>query len=863
MFRRRRPADDFSEEIQSHLAIEADRLMAEGLSPSDARAAAARAFGSVTRARERFHDGSRWPWLEQFVQDVRYAWRTITRSRAFLATTVLTLAVGTGLVTVAFTVVNAYVLRPFAVRDPSTLRQLVWHSADAGGSSFRWRDFQDLRRRQDIFTAVVAESTRFVSSSGRSLAVALVSDNYFEVLAPVVALGRALGPIDDGVQAVVLSDQGWARLFQRDPAVLGRHVDVNGRAFVVVGVIGSEFAGLADMPRDVWLPFTTYASIAQPDLTGASQPAALQVTGRLRKGLSVAQGEAALRPFVAAAVPDEDAVRVELRRQDSPQPLTVQTAALLAPVFVAFGLVLLTACANVSNVMLARAIGRQREIAVRLSLGASRGRIVRQLLTEGLVIACLSGAAGLVLAPWGLRATLALFFRTLPPSVGAMLRVGPMGLDHRVYAFAFAVAAVTTLTFALVPALQASKPTLTDALRGQGGNVRRSARLRAALVVAQVAVSLVLVIVALTLAHNGAALASTDLGYDTHGVLSINVREQRTELIGGLAEALAADPRIAQVAATGGNPLFIRSRSIQAGPAGSRAVPTRYTFVSPEYFPILRMPIAQGRPFRADEARAGAPVAIVSAATVQAFWPDGNPIGRRIHVERPETGAADGLPGYADLTVVGVVRDVVSGFIADGTDPRHIYLPATAAGVHATALLVRGRTPGDLRPEALQPILARAAADPEMFEALPLEEMRQLQNYPLLAASWVVTLLGAIALALSVSGLYGMLAFMLSQRTREIGIRMALGASSRAVVQLVVRQSGRLAAIGTAVGLAIAFAAMLALRAVVRLEAVTVVDAASFAAGVAIVSGAAALAAFHPARRAARIDPARTLRADG
>ncbi len=863
MFRRRRTTDDFSEEIHSHLAIEADRLMADGLSADDARAAAARAFGNATRARERFYEESRWAWLEQFVQDVRYAWRTITRSRAFLATTVLTLAIGTGLITVAFTVVNAYVLRPFAVRDPSTLRQLVWHSAAAGGSSFRWRDFQDLRRRQDIFTAVVAESTRLVSSGGRPLAVALVSDNYFEVLAPVVALGRALGPIDDGAQAAVLSEQGWARLFQRDPGVLGCRVDVSGHAFVVVGVVGSEFAGLADMPRDLWLPFTTYAAIAQPDLTGPDQPPALQITGRLREGLSAAQAEAALRPFVAAAVPGEDAVRVELRRQDSPQPLTVQTAALLAPVFVAFGLVLLTACANVSNVMLARAIGRHREIAVRLSLGASRGRIVRQLLTEGLVIAFISGAAGLVVAPLALRAALALFFRTLPPSVGALLRIGPIGLDHRVYAFALAVAALMTLMFALMPALQASKPALTDGLRGQGGDVRKGARLRAALVVAQVTVSLVLVIAALTLAHNGAALASTDLGYDTHGVLSINVREQRTELIGGLAEALAADPRIAQVAATGGNPLFIRSRSIQAGPAGSRAVPTRYTFVSPEYFPILRMPIAQGRPFRTDEARAGAPVAIVSAATAREFWPDGNPIGKRIHIEHPETGAADVLPGYGDLTVVGVVRDVISGFIADGKDARHIYLPASAAGVHATALLVRGRTAGDLRPEALQPILARAATDPEMFEALPLEEMRDLQNYPLVAASWVGSLLGAIALALSVSGLYGVLAFMLSQRTREIGIRMALGASSRAVVQLVVRQSGRLAAIGIAMGLAIALAAMLALRSVVRLEAVTVVDAVSFIAGVTIVSGAAALAAFHPARRAARIDPACTLRADG
>ena len=859
---RPRTADDFSEEIEAHLAIETDRRIAEGASPAAARAAAIRAFGSVTRARERYYEQSRWRWLEQFTQDLRYGWRTLLQSRAFLATTVLTLAVGLGLVTVAFTVFNAYVLRPFAVRDPSRLRQLVWLSPDAGSSSFRWRDFQELRTRRDVFSAVVAESSRIVSSNGQPLAAAMVSDNYFDVLGPRFALGRGLAPIDDGVPAAVLSDQGWTRLFQRDPSVLGRSLDVNGRAFVVVGVVASDFAGLADMPRDAWLPLTTYAAVAQPELTGPAQPAAVQITGRLRDDVAVERGEAALQSFVAGLPTGEAEVRAELRRQDSPQPLTAQTAALMAPVFAAFGLVLLTACANVSNVMLARAVARHREIAVRLSLGASRARLVRQLLTEGLLIAGLSGALGVAIASWTLQGAVSLFFKTLPPSVGAMLRIGPMGLDHRVFLFAFAAAALATLMFALVPALQASRLPLTDALRGQGGHARRGSRLRNALVVAQVTVSLVLVVIALTLSRNGLALASNDLGYDTRGVLSINVREGETSLVRGLAEALAADPHIAEVAATGGNPLFIRSRTIGAAPAGAPAVPSRFTFVSPGYFPILRMPLVKGRGFRDDEARAGARVAIVSAATARAFWPGTDPVGRTLRLDPIEGKSSEGLTGYPEVTVIGVVPDVVSGFIADGKDARHVYLPTAAAGPHASALLVRGRAAGDLRADRLQPILARAAADPQMFEALPLDEMRDLQNYPILAASCVGAVLGLIALALGVSGLYGVLAYMLSQRTREIGIRMALGASAGAVVRLVLRQSGRLAGVGIGIGFTIALAAMLALRSAVRLEAVTVVDAVSFAAGASIVAAATGLAAWFPARRAARIDPARTLRAD-
>jgi predicted permease len=533
-------------------------------------------------------------------------------------------------------------------------------------------------------------------------------------------------------------------------------------------------------------------------------------------------------------------------------------------VFAAFGLVLVAACANVSNVMLARAASRHREIAVRLSLGASRGRLVRQLLTEGLLIALLAGGAGLTLAAWLLRAGTAAFSSTLPPSAAALVRLAPLDIDYRVFVFCLAVCAVAPLMFALLPALQASRLTLMDVLRGHGAGALSGSPLRSLLVGSQVAIGTVLVILAVTLARNGAAISAIDLGYNPAGVLSINVRGEDTSTVGRLAEVLRADPRVAEVAVSGGNPLFVRSRDLAASPSEQRALHgTRYTFVTPEYFPLLRIPIERGRGFRADEASSAARVAVVSAATAREFWPNDDAIGKTIRIETADGRPVDDLPGYSALTVVGVARDVVSGFIIDGRDRGHIYLPAATDSPRVSALLVRGRTPGEPSPEALDGLFRQVAVDPELFEALPLDELRALQIYPLRAAAWIGSLLGAVALALSVAGLYGVLSFTIGQRTREIGIRMALGATGTSVVRLVVRYSMRLAGLGASVGVLAAFVALSLLSTAIRLREISVVDGAAFAAAVGVVVLATVLAAHQPARRATRVDPSQALRAEG
>jgi predicted permease len=882
----RRTEEDFSAELQAHLDLETDRLIADGSNPDEARHAARRTLGNVTAIRERFHDAGRWTWLEQAVQDLRYAARGLRRSPAFVATSVLTLAIGLGLATVVFTIFNAYVLRPFPIRDPSSLYQIAWRSQETGGSALRWRDYQDLRRRRDLFDAVIGESTRSVSSRGRPLTAALVSDNYFEALGPRMLLGRPLGSIEAGggaMPAVVLSREAWTRLSGSDPAAIGRELDINGRPFLIVGVL-REFTGLEDSPRDVWVPLAAYAALAAPDLIGPVQPRAIEISARLRPGVTAASAQGAITAMMADMVGGKEDVRAEVSPQESSNPLSLHMLALLTPVFAAFGLVLVTASANVSNVMLARAIARHREIAIRLSLGASRGRVVRQLLTEGLLIALLAGLVGVALAACVVRTATVTFFHTLPPSAAAFVRLVPIGIDHRVFLFSLGTAACATMLFALMPALQASRLSLTDALRGQEGDVRRGSLLRSALVTGQVAVSLVLVVVALTLARNGMAVGAIDLGYETRGVIAVNVRSPQADMVPRLASVLAADPRVAEVAVTARNPLFVRSRLVAAAPEQGAAAATRYTFVSPEYFSILRLPIARGRGFRPSEASAAAPVAIVSAATARAFWPGDDPIGRTIRIERPDRSAAprrrvrsfasalrpggqpanvDDLPAYSHVTVVGVVKDVVSGRMVDGPDAGHIYLPIGPASPHAVALLVRGRSERDFGPEAQQQLFQQVAGDPQLFDAVPLDERRALQMYPLLAVSWIGALLGSVALVLSVSGLYGVLAYLLGQRTREIGIRMALGATAGAVIGLVLRQSARLAGLGAIVGLAAAFSVMKVLSAVIQLEAVSVLDIGAFAGGLGLVIAAAAVAAYYPARRATRIDPAQTLRADG
>jgi predicted permease len=818
--------------------------------------------------------------LDTFGKDVRYAFRGLRRDRTFTFTTVATLSVALALVTVVFTVFNAYVLRPYAVRDPYSLHEIRWRSQQAGGRAFRWQDYEELRGRTDLFESVFAERQRYVASDAHRLVAAFVSGNFFESLGGRIELGRTLASFDapapGGNPVAVLSYQGWTRLFDRNPAALGQEVRLNGEPVVVVGIMREEFSGVNDTPPDVWVPMTLHAGIMKQDLFGANQPREIAIIARLRSGITAAQTEAALTSFMGRVVERTDEVKAQVLLQATPAPVTLELLAILSPVFGAFLLVLVAACANVSNIMLARATARHREIGVRLSIGATRGRVVAQLLTEGLLLSLMAGACGLALAALLLRVGLNVFFVALPPTAAALIRVLPLAFDVRVFTFALIAAAVTTVMFALLPALQATRLTLTHALRGELSAGVRSSRLRGFLVSGQVAVSLVLLIGAATLVRNSTLAAQTDLGFDQRGVISVNQRAQGSGLIAQAVTALREDPRLDQIAVTSRNPLFGEMPKAPIRTSDSNGVvATSYMFVSPEYFSMLGIPIERGRGFQRAEAESGSNVGILSAAAARKLWPAADPIGKTLRVwiapeRRADIATVKELRSNAEIerdavaiTIVGVASDVVSSFIYVGKDPAHLYMPTVAGGRQANAILVRGHSTRDLRPDQLQPAFDRVHSNPMAFEAVTLDEMLAVQMFPLRMASWIGLVLSGVALLLSVSGLYGVVAYALSQRKKEIGIRVALGATSRAVVALLMQQSGRLAMVGALVGLLIAFAVLAIARSLVRLDNVSILDPWAFGAAIGLIMAAAAFATFVPARKASRIDPAETLRADG
>jgi predicted permease len=541
--------------------------------------------------------------------------------------------------------------------------------------------------------------------------------------------------------------------------------------------------------------------------------------------------------------------------------LTLQpkVVAAFSPLIIAFLLVLLVCCANVANMMLARAIARQKEIGVRLALGASRARLVRQLLSEGLLLAALSGVAALVVGLLTTGGGQDLLLSTMPKTYTSFVHLVPLHMDRNVFAFLTLASAFATILSGLAPALQATRGSLTDAIRGEFSANIRSSQLRSGLVVSQVTICLVLLIMTGVLMRCSASLKDTKVGFATNGMV-YPVFFDRTQAPPSqqLMQHLEQQPWVDSMALAVRPPLGGSVRTIPMTPAGRNQVEAEgFNFISTGYFRLLGIPIVRGRDFTPSEMDAEAAVAIVSQATARHFWPKQDALGQTIEIGKLARARGD-QPNNTSAVIVGIAKDVVSGLVFDGPEPTMIYFPTSIRSNRSPVVMVRAR---------LDSVAARAALETALKAALPdrpaiavsVEDGLALQSYPFRAAAWIGFALGTVALLLTISGMYSVMSYLVSQRTKEIGIRMAVGASPGNVVGLILRQSIWLAGFGIVLGTLVSLVLGRLLTQVFYM--IRPFDFMAYTAGCVAVAIAATASAFVPSRRASRIDPVQTLRA--
>ena len=822
------------------------------------------AFGSVAMALEDSRAVWRFAWLDSVMQDVRYALRGFRKSPGFALAVVGTIGAALGLNTTAFTVFNAYALRPFAVQDPWALYGFTWYGKNGQGHDFTWAQYQDLSARKSPFSEVIATEHLLADVEGRTLFGELVSGNYFTMLGAGVWEGRPLLPRDasaPGAGAVMVISYGaWQNKFGADPNLVGKTLHLRGHAFEVVGIASPGFAGLESFPGGFWIPLTMDAAVQDGgDLLAEPQPEKLKLVGRLH-GMPPESAKTALMVWLSglgADLPGEQRpAGVAIQSSATTVPLTRDAILTFLPTFAAFGLVLLIACANVSNMMLARALARQREIGIRVSLGAGRARLVRQLLTESVLLAALAAALGFAVSQVTIEGTRRVLFATVPAAFSRLFTMPAMTPDWRVFGFILLASLAATLVFGLVPAVQTTRSRLVEANRGDFSSDYRPARLRSVLLATQVAVCSLLLIVTAIVLRSQQRVTARSIGLDLNGVWDARMAGK---FQAKAALRLAETPGVEAIAAAWHAPLYGRDRGVAVVPSGSHAaVPMEYNLVSAGFFPVFRIPMVHGRGFTDAEAETDAPVAVVSERAARRLWPGSNPLGQTVSIPRAER--KDAYFDRADFTearVIGVARDVQSGYLA--TSAAIVYFPTNAWAANNDSILVR--MSGNPRAARRRIAAALDGIAPSIYDMLnPMDDVLAMQVYPFQVMFWVSAFLGGLALVMTVSGIYGVMSYLVSQRTKEIGIRLALGAAGGDVVRMIVKQSARLALIGVAVGvgLALSIAPVFAHQ----IEAIHPYDAMAYGGAVLVVMAAAVAAAFAPSRQAVRVDPVTALRCD-
>ncbi len=823
-------------------------------------------------------------------QDVRYALRHLRKSPGFTAVAVLTLGLGIGLNSAIFTLFDALTLRPLPISDPDAVVNVYQRIQDEAGSyrSFSYPEYVALRQSNAVFSGLIAyswmpaeivTSTRSTVDGAEEAHGLLVTANYFPLLGGEAALGRTFLTEEDeshGAQPVMVLSHGfWEEHFTSDRSIVGKSVKLNGTLMTVVGVASAGFFGTEPQTPDFWVPMMMQAQLMPRDeRLNDRRSFWLDVVARLKPGVSRKQAQAGMDALINRIAPDYlgtnqkasiDLVAGSLLARPDVRG-EVDSLAFLVMASVA--MILLIACANVANLSLARSAVRQKEIDVRLSLGASRGRVVQQLLTESLLVALLSGVAGLLSARWLPGAIISL----LRPQHEQPISV-PLVLDIPVLGYTLLLSVGTAIVFGLIPALRASRTNPNWASKGeittlgQGGG---RLRIHSVLVGTEISVCLVLLLGAGLLARALGRAQTVDPGFDMKHVLALSMdlnlhgydNERTAEFHRHLIEQLQALPGVKAVSVASLAPLGGVSRAAPVtaagsnGPVGASETSVGYWVVSPNYFGTLSIPIVQGRSFGLRDTGQGTPVAIINEAMARQFWPGQDPVGKRL---RP------GPPSVPFTEVVGVVKNTRGARLWEADQP-YVYLP-----------LLQNNTKGPaIQTEQLgMKILIRTDGNPDDISAIVPRVVRTLDpNVQGSAATlgksaerWVwfsqvgamlSSSLGILGLFLASLGIYGLMSYSVAQRTHELGIRIALGANRSDILKLILGQGLRISLVGLVVGLAIALGVTRVIAAM--LYGVKPTDPVTFGGVSVLLTAVALLASYLPARRAAKVEPLVALR---
>ena len=884
LFRRRRLDRDLDDEVAFHLAMREQRLRAGG--DLDARLAARRAFGNVVTITEETRMAWTFRWLEHLAQDARYATRSLRKSPALAAVVVLSLALGIGANTAIFSLIDAVMLRMLPVEKPQELMEITRRiGAGPGGNSFTNPLWEALREQQDVFSSMLAWSTsRFDLAQGGAAQYVngmFVSGDYFRALGIRPALGRLISTSDDqrGCPSLAVLSYGfWQSHYGGAGNALGSSLSLSHHPFTVIGVAAPGFYGTeVGTDFDIAIPVCSSTVFdGKRSRLDARSWWWLSILGRLKPGVTPQQAQArlaVLSPAIAAAalptnwasedqqrflksvfVPQPGATGLSYLRHDFAQPLNILMGIV--------ALVLLIACANIASLLLARATTRSREIAIRNALGASRNRLIRQLLTESLLLSAIGAAAGLLFARWA-SVLLVHSLATRRQQVFVDL-----SLDGRVLAFTVAIAVLTGILVGLLPAWRSTRVSLMAAMKGsRTAEEERHSRFRAGkwIVGSQIAVSLLLLISGGLLLRSFVKLLTLDLGFDRSNVLLVNADlrqlqvppERRAALYDDLAARLRGLPGVQFVSRSFTTPLSNHQWNEEVladaphPPSGDQAL-SWFNAITPHYFQVLRTPLLAGRGFGQSDTRTAPQVAIVTEAFARTFFPGENVLGKRFQVKDDP-----GKP-MPYVEIVGIVKDAKYANMREEPQPT-AFVPMTQARPELDGGDFELRTL--VPPSSLIPAVQQAVAS--LNKEIPLEfhNLNEQVNDNLVQARLLATLsafFGALALLLAMIGLYGVLSYLVTHRQTEFGIRMALGARPASILQLVLRDVAVVLGGGMAAGLAISLAAVTVLRKM--LFGLAPRDAVTMVLAVVVLTAVALLAGFLPARRAARVDPMVALR---